>query len=589
LAGPKIEQRLAAVLAADVAGYSRLMQGDAHATVVDLDACRDVFRARVDAAGGRVVDTAGDSVLAVFELATKAVQAAMAIQEELAERNEPIPTARRMQFRIGVHLGEVLHKADGTVYGDGVNIAARLESLAEAGGICVSANVHDISASKVNASFAFFGEHRIKNIERPVRAWKIVGGRSEGAAAAAKPTPERDRPSIVVLPFDNMSGDAEQSYFSDGITEDIITDLSKVPGLFVIARNSAFVYKGKAHNLPDVARALGVRYVLEGSVRKAGPRIRITTQLIDGTTGGHVWAERYDRELADIFAVQDEVTEAIVRQLSLRLGSEVGGQAVRHHGTRNIEAWDLFLRARESFWTLTPGSVHKAVETLREAIMLDPKFAAAHALLGHARSNQHVNRWGDDHENGLAECFAEAEAAIALDPAEAHGHLTLALALQYDGRPDEALESAERALALDPSGQSHGITGSIMLALGRGEDAVRHFDAAMRLDPHHPNVMLHLCARGHYMLGDYERARALLEQRLAITVDTDSTPFLLASCLGRLGEPEAAAKAWRHVFAVSPDFSIATRRQTTIHRDKRHFEDIVDGLRMAGIDPDVKP
>ena len=394
MAGPAVEQRLAAILAADVAGYSRLMQDDEHATLADLDDCRAVFREGIAAAGGRVVDTAGDSVLAVFALATRAVQAALAIQLDLAARNDPILEGRRMHFRIGIHLGEVLQKDDGTVYGDGVNIAARLEGLAEPGGVCVSANVHEVAAGKLEARFADAGEHQVKNIERPVHAWNVApgarnGGGVEMPSAPTKPAPITDRPSIVVLPFDNMSGDPEQSYFSDGISEDVITGLSKVPGLFVIARNSAFVYKGKAHNLPDVAAALGVRYVVEGSVRKAGNRVRITAQLIDGVSGGHLWADRYDRELEDIFAVQDEVTEAIVDQLSLRLGPDDEDRASRPK-TTNMEAWDLFLRGREAAWTLTRGSSLEASRMLEEVVSLDPNLAVAHAMLGFMRASQAV-------------------------------------------------------------------------------------------------------------------------------------------------------------------------------------------------------
>jgi TolB-like protein len=398
-----------------------------------------------------------------------------------------------------------------------------------------------------------------------------------------------DRPSIVVLPFDNMSGDPEQSYFSDGISEDVITELSKVPGLFVIARNSAFVYKGKAQNLPDVAVALGVRYLLEGSVRKAGKRVRITAQLIDGHSGGHLWAERYDRELEDIFAVQDEVTDAIVGQLSLKLGPDEKDRVSRH-GTTNMEAWDLYLRGREAAWMLTRGSCIEASKILNEVVSLDPGFAAAHAMLGFTRVSQHVNGWDDANKTGLADGLADAETAIGLDSEEPLGHFAHALGLQYAGRLEEALAAGERAVAIDANfSYAHGVIGSSVLFMGRAEAALEHLDIAMRLDPYHPNVLLHLCALAHYMLGDYRRSRTLLEQRMALKVETDSTPFVLAACLGRLGEPEAAAKAWRQVFKANADFSIAQRRQAASYRDIRHFEDIVEGLRLAGIDPDAAP
>jgi len=581
----EIENKLAAVLAADVAGYSRLMGDDARATVTSLDECRAFFRARVARAGGRIVDMAGDSVLAVFELATKAVEAAVAIQADLAAFNAPIPDGRRMRYRIGIHLGEVLHKTDGTVYGDGVNIAARLESLAEPGGICVSANVHDVTVGKLEAGFSYAGEHQVKNIARPVRAWRVGAGPED----APKPAPIEDRPSIVVLPFDNMSGDAEQSYFSDGITEDIITDLSKVPDLFVIARNSAFVYKGKAHNVPDVAAELGVRYVLEGSVRKAGNRVRITTQLIDGNTGGHLWAERYDRDLEDIFAVQDEVTATIVSQLSLRLGPDTKADA-RRRDKRDLEAWDLYLRGRETTWTLTAASSEKGARILQDVIAMDPDFAAAHAALSVAWTHQYMNGWGRGSEAKLADGLAGAEKALELDPKEPLGHFAHGLALQYTGDLEAARAAVKRAIAIDPNHSlSHGLLGSITVALGQAEEALGYFDAAIRLDPHHPSVILHLAALAHYMLGDYERAREVTELRLSRQVESDSSPFLLAACLGRLGDAEGAKRAWSHVFMVNPEFSIAKRRQTSFYRDKQHFDDIVDGLRLAGIDPDAAP
>ncbi len=590
MTGSAVEQRLAAILAADVAGYSRLMGDDAHATVAALDDCRAVFREHIAAAGGRVVDTAGDSVLAAFELATKAVQASLAIQDGLAAFNAPLSEDRRMRFRIGIHLGEVLHKSDGTVYGDGVNIAARLESLAVPGGVCISANVHEVCQGKVEADFRDAGEHSVKNIARPVHAWRIAIGEDEAEPAGAPEAvaPITDRPSIVVLPFSNMSGDGEQEYFSDGITEDIITDISKVSGLFVIARNSSFVYKGKAHDLTEVAAALGVRYVLEGSVRKAGNRVRVTAQLIDGASGGHLWAERYDRELEDIFAVQDEVTAAIVEQLSLRLSPQQQGAS--RHGTSNLAAWDLYVRGREILWNLTPGSATKAARILRQVVALDPDFAAAHAMLGFTRTSQYMNGWGDAPETGLADGFAESEAAIALDDREPLGHFARALTLQYAGRTEEAVAAAKRAIAINANFiHGHAVLGSAMLGLGQAEAALENLHTAMRLDPHHPDVLLHLCAMAHYMLGQYEQSRARLEQRLALEVETDSSPFLLAACFGRLGQPDAAAQAWRQVFQANPDFSVAQRREHAFYRDKQHFDDIVEGIRMAGIDPDSTP
>src|SRR5687768_11203707 len=322
VADTEIRQRLAAILAADAVGFSRLMGTDGKATLGELEANRALFRLHVDEHGGRFVDMAGDSILAVFSSAAGAMRAAVAAQAAVETRCAAAPEDRRMRYRVGVNLGEIIEKSDGSIYGDGVNVAARLQSLAEPGGILVSGKVHDEVQGRVDVGLAAAGEHKVKNIAQPLRTYRVVAAGEavppQSAADAPVPPPLPDKPSIVVLPFDNMSGDAEQQYFADGITEDIITDISKVSGMFVIARNSAFTYKGKAVNLTQVGRDLGVKHVLEGSVRKAGNRVRITAQLIDAASGGHLWAERYDRNLDDIFAVQDEVTREIVKALRVK-------------------------------------------------------------------------------------------------------------------------------------------------------------------------------------------------------------------------------------------------------------------------------
>jgi TolB-like protein len=577
---------LSAILSADVAGYSRLMAADEAATVATLNACRAVFRDAIAAEGGRVVDTAGDSVLSVFDSAVAAVACALAVQERLAEHNADLADERRMDFRIGINLGDIIEQADGSVYGDGVNIASRLEGLATPGGLMVSANIQEVAEGKLEARFADAGAHQVKNIAKPVRAYRVEAGPADKAPAAK---PIVDQPSIVVLPFENMSGDPEQAYFSDGISEDVITELSKVPGLFVIARNSAFVYKGQAHNLPDVAAALGVRYVLEGSVRKAGNRVRITAQLIDGDSGGHLWAERYDRDLEDIFAVQDEVTEAIVGQLSLKLAPEDTTQ-VRAHGMANMEAYELFLRGRLHAWGNTHASNIEAQPLLRQVIALEPGYAPAHAMLGFTRVLDHNNQWGETPESGLEDGFRHAEAAVAADAGEPLGHFVLGMAHLWSRQLDEALSDAEHALTLDPN-LNHAHMGKALIQHFAGDSAAAIVQAemAMRLDPHYPNEFLHFLAVCRYMLGDFSRSRTLLEQRIRSFPETDSSRMLLAACLGRLGEAEAAQAQWRDLFAVNPGYSLAHRRSVYPYRNPADFEAIVDGLRLAKIDPDEKP
>ena len=418
MADPEGIRKLEAILAADVAGYSRLMEADDEATVATLEAYRAVFREKIEAHRGRVVDMAGDSVLAVFEAATGAVRAAFEIQGVLAERNERLPEARRMRFRIGVNLGEVIERPDGTVYGDGVNIAARLESIGEPGGVTISGTVFDQVRSRVQLGFDFIGEQEVKNITEPVRAYRVVAegtpvstlGRSQrqrtiskpvvigGAASAAvllalwavysyrhmatstTALPLPDKPSIAVLPFVNMSGDPEQEYFSDGMTEDVITSLSKRSGLFVIARNSVFTYKGHAVKPEQVSRELGVRYVLEGSVRKADKQVRITAQLIDATTGYHLWAEHYDGELKDIFALQDSVTQKIVTALAPKLAA--GDQSLNGRPeTTSIEAHDLLLRGISLLSQTRKETNAMARQMFQQAIALDPNYSRAYARL----------------------------------------------------------------------------------------------------------------------------------------------------------------------------------------------------------------
>ena len=584
MTAPTTRRRLAAILAADAAGYSRLMQDDEHATVAALNAARAVFRERIDGHGGRLVDTAGDSVLAVFDSALAAALCALEVQRELAGRAREVPESRRMRFRIGLNLGDVIEQADGSVYGDGVNIAARLESLAEPGGLCVSGSVHDMVEGKLDAAFEDIGAQTVKNIARPVRAF-----RSTLAPVAKAPAwaPVTDRPSIVVLPFANMSADPEQEYFSDGICEDIITGLSKVSGLFVIARNSSFVYKGRAVNVPEIARELGVRHVLEGSVRKSGRRVRVTAQLIDGKTGGHVWAERYDRELADIFAVQDEVTSAIVTALSVRLTAEER-RRTRRHGTDNMDAYDLFLRGREQIWFHSYHAIGTGKSYLEQVLRLDPDFAAAHAMLGFARVIDHVNEWGPEPGSALKDAFVHAQRAIELDEQEPLGHFALALALMWDRRHDEAQARIETALALEPNFMhSHAALGSILMYTGDSKRALASFETAIRLDPHYPDIILHLLGQCHYALGNYQTAKEMFAERIRRNPSTDASRVMMAAACGMLGEADGAQRQWREVFRINPSYSLAQRRRVLPYRDPGDFDRIVEGLRRAAIKTDA--
>lgn len=451
-----MKQRLAAILAADAAGYSRLMGTDERETVASLDAARAVFRTEIESRLGRVIDMAGDSVLAVFESATGAVEAALAVQKALASQAGALPAQRRMQFRIGVHLGDVIEKADGTVYGDGVNIAARLQALAEPGGIAVSQAVEGVVRGKVAARFDDRGEHAAKNIANPLRAYFAhAGDRSPPAPAAAGAPPSLpDRPSIAVLPFTNMSGDAEQEYFADGMAEDIITALSRFHELFVIARNSSFVYKGRAVDIQQVARELGVRYVLEGSVRKAGSRVRITGQLIDAASRTHLWADRFDGPLDDVFDLQDRVTERVVGALQPTLREAEIERARRKHPA-SLDAYDYLLRALPLVIANALAEAGSAITLLSEALRLNPDYAYAHALISMAYAQIFRSAAGPERDEARTKALAHARRALetAGDDSNAFAYAGFIILLTDQDRRRRARRPGPRGGAESELGQ----------------------------------------------------------------------------------------------------------------------------------------
>ena len=586
----EITQKLAAILAADAVGFSRLMGIDERATLAELDANRALFRAHTEANGGRIVDMAGDSILAVFASVAGAMRAALAAQSAVEERGAAAAADRRLRYRIGVNLGEIIEKADGSIYGDGVNVAARLQSLAEPGGILLSAKVHDEVQGRVDVRLVEAGEHKVKNIARPLRTYRVLAA---GEAAPSSPPPALeappalpDKPSIVVLPFDNMSRDEEQEYFADGITEDIITDISKVSGMFVIARNSAFTYKGKAVNLTQVGRELGVKHVLEGSVRKAGNRVRITAQLIDAASGGHLWAERYDRNLDDIFAVQDEVTREIVKALRVTLTKD-DKVRIATHPTENLEAWELFLRGRDLAWRLEPGAQLEARRVLSEAIALDEKFVDAIALLGFAHMLDMTSA-GDQSRASLATAAELGARGLALDASRASPHFLMSSVHLWSREWDEALAAQDRCLALEPNfPQGRGQRGFILHYMGRSAEAIDELHQAMRIDPLMPEGLLHTLAQCHFDLGEDEEAARVCRRRIAIRPNTDITRVLLAAALGHLGRPEEARREWADARAINPRYSFREKRAILPYRHPAMMDRMAAGLAKAGIDPDA--
>jgi adenylate cyclase len=574
------KRRLAAVLSADAVGYSRLMSEDEEATIAALGAAREVFRSHVANHEGRVVDTAGDSVLAVFDSVVEALRSAVEIQEELRQRSESAPDARRMSFRIGVNVGDLVEQGDGTVYGDGVNIAARLQALAEPGGICVSELACTQSRNKLEAGFEFLGEQQVKNIPEPVRVYRLVARDRE--TGGGEPTSLSSKPSIAVLPFDNMSADPEQEYFSDGISEDLITALSRIRWFFVVARNSTFTYKGRSVDVKQVGRELGVRYVLEGSVRKGAGRVRITAQLIDVTSGGHVWAERYDRELADVFAVQDEITETIAAASEPEL-AHIERERARRKAPESLDAWDLCQRALWHVWQFSERDNEEAERLLERATSLDATFAPFFSALALCRFQNHAFMFHPG-ESVLDRAFEPARRAVALDDKDAMGHAVLGRIYTARGEHAPAIAELETALRLNPSlSWAHYGLGMALVLTGRPEEGIREVDWAERLSPHDPNVWLFEMVRawGWMSLGDFERAREQAERSVRRPTAGFPAWAALASVLGHLRRVEEARSALARTRELQPGFSSLLLDRIWPNMRDAFFECFVDGLRQV--------
>jgi len=581
-----VMRKLTAILSADVKGYSRLMSADEVTTIRTLATYRERMTTLIGQHRGRVIDSPGDNLLAEFASAVDAVQGAVEIQRELKQRNDTLLPEQRMEFRIGINVGDVIVEGE-RIYGDGVNIAARLEGLADGGGICVSGSVHEQVENKLQLTYDDLGEQTVKNIARPVRVFRVVldphniTAREEHGATAL-PLPLPDKPSIVVLPFLNLSGDVEQEYFSDGITEDLITDISKLSGLFVISRNSAFLYKGKAVRPEHVSKELGVRYLLEGSIRKVGNRVRITAQLIDATTGYHLWAERYDRELQDIFAVQDEVTQKIVTALQVKLtpGEE---ERVRHAPTNNLEAYDFFLRGLEYHAQRTQEANTRARQMFERAIALDARFAAAYAMLGRTYLTELAFQLGQ-RESAADKLFTFAQRAVALDDTLSVAHETLAYAYLGRKQHDQAITSAQRAIALEPnSADAHVTLGEVLCFAGRPGEALTFVEQAMRLNPRYPASYLWSLGQAYAFLGRTDQAIAAVKRVIVRNPDHVTAHVMLAVLLSELERTEEARREVAEILRINPQFSLANVRERMPHKDPAALERMVTGLQKAGL------
>jgi len=588
MAEARVERRLAAILAADVVGYSRLMGADEAGTLASLKRHREtIFDPAVAAHNGRIVKLMGDGAIVEFGSVVDAVNCALSVQRSGASMPNEKAFQPTIVLRIGINLGDVIIEND-DIYGDGVNIAARLEPLAEPGGICISSIVNESVGNRIDVRFTDGGDISIKNIDRPIRIWtwhpdKIVA--TAKRSATANPEPRIEMPSIAVLPFTNMSGDADQEYFSDGISEDIITDLSKISGLMVISRNSTFTYKGKAIDAKQVGRDLGVRYVLEGSVRKAGNRVRITGQLIDAVTGGHLWAERYDRDLTDIFEIQDDVTRRIVDALKVTL-SPAENARLADSGTHNIDAYDYFLRGREFLLGQNKNrdKFEQSLKLFTRALELDPNYSQAYAGLSWAYNFDYSNRWSNNPDNSLQIAKHNAEQAVQKDPNEPLARFAASLAAMFGKDLDRAKSEADIALSLNPNFALASATlGTICAYSGQPLAAITAIERAMRLDPAWSQQYLHFLGTAYLLAGKYETAAALLRQRVLLVPGTDFTRAILASALGHLGEIDEARRIWRELKEINPKYSFSEHFARQPFKREEDVRRIAEGLAKAGL------
>ena len=533
-----MEHRLAAIMAADMVGYSRLMEVDERGTLARLRTHRiELIDPVIDRNHGRIIKTTGDGMLVEFHSVADAVRSSIEIQERMRRRNSDVPDARRIEFRIGINLGDIIFE-DGDIYGDGVNIAARVEQLAEVGGICVTSAVHAQVEGRLEAAFEDLGEKSLKNISRPVRVYRVLPAGADGKASTGSGARAAAvKPSIAVLPFANMSGDPEQEFFADGLTEDILTELSRRRELFVISRTSSFVYKGKAANLREVAQKLGARYLVEGSVRKAADRVRITVQLIDTASDGHIWAERYDRKLDDIFAVQDEITTAIVATLPGRLEAAQQDQLVRMKPS-SMAAYECALAAKVLHHKSAREDNVEALVLIDRALMLDPDYAHAHAWRGCILGQAYSNAWANDPEATFKEVMAELDRAMALDDNDADVHRILAAVSIVRNDFTRARYHQDRALALNPNYDLVVVQmGELFTWLGQAEEGADWVRKAMKLNPHHPARFWSHLGKAYFVGRQYGQAiEAFMHMA---NLDTLQHGFLAAS-YAWLGDKTAA-------------------------------------------------
>ena len=624
------KRKLTAILSADAVGYSRLMAEDEAATVKTLATYREIISSLIKQNRGRVVDSPGDNVLAEFSSVVDAVQCAVAVQNEFETRNAKLAENRRMEFRIGINLGDVIEEDD-RIYGDGVNIAARLESLAEPSGICVSKTAFDQIETKLPLGYEYLGEQSVKNIPKPIGAYRVLmkpeaagkvigekrflGRFSRRSALAAIVTlvvvaggligwniylqqskkvepasvekmayPLPEKPSIAVLPFDNLSGDPDQEYFSDGLTDQIISTLSKLQGLFVISRSSMFTYKGKPVKVQKVAEDLGVKYVLEGSVQRSADRVRITAQLIDATTGHHIWSEGYDREPRDIFAIQDDITIKITSALRVEL--TVGEQARMwdKNATTNLRAWEKFLQGLDYIYRFTKEDNATARRLFEEAITLDPKYGLAYACLGWTHFYDARFGWVEARAESIKMALQYAQKTIELNDTSDLGYLLIGAVYFLQGQYEKAIAEAERAAALNPNGATNysGLAGFLGCS-GKWEESIELAKKSIRLEPFAPPTYYHWLGRAYFMTGQLDESIAAFKKALHVNPNYLPAHAFLAACYSSLDRHAEAAVAADDVRRINPKFNLESYAKILPYKNKADIDRYIAALRKAGL------
>ena len=582
------KRKLTTIFSADAFGYSKLMGDDETATVKTITAYQKIMTTLITQHHGRVIDSPGDNLLAEFGSVFDAVQCAVAIQKELQTRNEELPENRRMLFRIGINIGDVIQEGE-RIYGDGVNIAARIEGLAEPGGICISRSIYEQVKNTINLQFEYLGQKKAKNISDPIFLYKVLVDSKPREEKRSDSLAFPDKPSIAVLPFENISADPEQEFFCDGITEEIITGLASAPQLFVIARNSSFTFKGKHEKVQKISEELGVKYVLEGSVRKSLNRVRITAQLIEATTGNHLWADRYDRELTDIFTVQDQITMKIITALQTKL--TVGEQArLWARRTNNLNAFLKYLHARSHFAHGKLENYPLVREIAEEAISFDAHYSVPYVLIAWTHYYDGKQGSSDSREKSFEMAEFYVRKAVKLDDSYPDTHILMGFLFLYRRMFEEALSAGQKAITLSPNNaEAHMIMAHIMRFIGDFETALRMVKKALRLEPHYPSFYLTELVMGYYYTGRYAEAVESAMDFLKLAEDRGDSELLyfghaaLAMNYVRLNRLKDAHLAAQRVFHYFPQYSLEWDKKASFYKYPEHLEQQHDDLRKAGI------